>query len=134
MTDKIEREALADAIAAAFCAGAEAVHNAWIMGTNSVEADFGEAASDYAASVNLDPRLEAAKTLALNTIQKLEHYQRSLELITKHLKVDPSLKAFTVQQAKFDEANKHLREMVPEIIATIRALLMDPPTGDGEDA
>jgi hypothetical protein len=41
-----------DEISAAYQQGAEDVHNAWIVGNGQSEADFGEAASDYAASRN----------------------------------------------------------------------------------
>lgn len=54
---------LRDAIAAAYSEGATDVHNAWVNETNGREPDFGEAASDYAASIdaiNLPAIIKAA--------------------------------------------------------------------------
>lgn len=46
-------DGLADALAAAYTAGATAVHEWWAAGNVEREADFGEAASDYARSIDL---------------------------------------------------------------------------------
>lgn len=46
-------EALRDALAAAYVAGATDVHNAWVEGVNGGEPDFGEAGWDYAHSIAL---------------------------------------------------------------------------------
>lgn len=44
--DVVER--VQDMLVAAYKAGATAVHNSWVEGTNGSEPDFYEAASDYA--------------------------------------------------------------------------------------
>ena len=47
--DSVLRDLLADA----YSSGATDTHNSWVRGDNGSEPDFGEAASDYASSVDL---------------------------------------------------------------------------------
>lgn len=49
-----------DLLADAYAAGATDVHNWWAAGNTEGEADFGEAASDYAANVDQGRLSEAA--------------------------------------------------------------------------
>lgn len=74
MTQPSKLEQLADMIRAAYLQGAEDVHNAWVAGSGQQEADFGEAASDYVASVDF------AALRAAGEIDLLEWLDQNSEL------------------------------------------------------
>lgn len=116
--DNLDLDALAlivrDMIAAAYSEGATDVHNAWVNETNGREPDFGEAASDYAASNDI---LTAIDLPAIIRKAKAEAYEDAAKV------ADTISDEWTAEWRKGHKANSHLEGMSDgacDIAAAIR--------------
>ena len=108
----------------AYAAGAEDVHKAWIEGTASNEPDFGEAAGDYARSIDHPPATDVAALVEAATGDDVDAWFQVGALKEQLRQANETIKAINGHLPAYAAAmkeNKELKSAEADLVKVIRA-------------